>query len=194
MTVSGLLSHKPQQHLYRFAARTSLPTQPDQLWQVESGFVRTLTWLEDGTNVTLGIWGEGALVGATFSQANPFQIECLTKVEALTLPFANLQNPSKILFSHLHQAEVLMQIHSQKRIDVKLLKLLDWLDKRFGQDVESGRLLNLRLTHQDIAETIGTTRVTVTRILNQFARQGMIQCLPLQRIIVQEQELWHYQI
>ena len=48
-----------------------------------------------------------------------------------------------------------------------LFKFLEWLDKRFGEDVENGRLLNLRLTHQDIAETLGTTRVTVTRILNQ---------------------------
>jgi len=194
MTISGLLSCEPQQQLHRFSARAALTTQPDRLWQIESGFVRTLTWLEDGTNVALGIWGEGDVVGIPLSQADPFQIECITRVEAIALTFSKLQNPSKVLLTHLHQAEALMQIHSQKRIDVKLLKFLEWLDKRFGQDVETGRLINLRLTHQDIADTIGSTRVTVTRMLNQFEKQGLIQCLPLQRIIVHEQELWHYQI
>ncbi|MBI4784327.1 MAG: Crp/Fnr family transcriptional regulator [Oscillatoriophycideae cyanobacterium NC_groundwater_1537_Pr4_S-0.65um_50_18] len=194
MTVSALLSRESQQQLHHFAARAVLTPQLDRLWQIESGFVRTLTWLEDGTNVALGIWGEGDVVGVPFSQADPFQMECLTKVEAIALPFSQLQNASKVLLSHLHQAETLMQIHSQKRVDIKVLKFLDWLDQRFGQDVATGRLINLRLTHQDISEAIGTTRVTVTRILNQLEKQGLIQCLPLQRIIVQEHELWHYQI
>lgn len=192
MTVSGLFCESQQLHC--FTARTALTVQPNRLWQIESGFVRTLTWLEDGTNVSLGIWGRGDVVGAPFSQADPFRIECLTKVEAIALPLLQLQNASKVLLSHLHQAEALMQIHSQKRVDIKLLKFLDWLDQRFGQDVDTGRLLNLRLTHQDIAETIGTTRVTVTRILNQLEKQGLIQCLPLQRIVVQEHHEWHYQI
>ncbi len=193
MIASGLLSRESQQ-LYRFAARASLPTQPDRLWQIESGYVRTLTWLEDGTNVALGIWGKGDVVGSPFSKADPLQIECLTKVEAIALPLATLQNPTAVLLTHLHQAEALMQLHSHKRIDIMLFKFLEWLDKRFGEDVENGRLLNLRLTHQDIAETLGTTRVTVTRILNQLEKQGLIQCLSMQRIVVQEQEFWHYQI
>jgi CRP-like cAMP-binding protein len=195
MAVSSLTflkSSHPQQHL--FAARTLLPAKSHSLWQIKSGFVRTLTWLEDGTNVALGIWGEGDVVGAPLSQADPFQIECLTKVEAIAFPLSELPNISEVLLSHIYQAEALMQIHSHKRIDVMLLKFLEWLDKRFGQDVETGRLLNLRLTHQDIAEAIGSTRVTVTRILNQMEKQGLIQCLSLQRIIIQEQEFWHYQI
>ncbi|MBD3884120.1 Crp/Fnr family transcriptional regulator [Phormidium tenue FACHB-886] len=195
MVVSPLVSAQlPQRHLRSFAARTALPTNPNHLWQIQSGFVRTLTWLEDGTNVALGIWGEGDVVGAPFSKANPFQIECITKVEAIMLPFSELQNAPEVLLMHLHQAEALMQIHSHKRIDMALLKFLQWLAERFGQDVENGRLLNLRLTHQDIAEAIGTTRVTVTRILNQLERQGLLECLSLQRIVLHEQEYWHYEI
>jgi CRP-like cAMP-binding protein len=195
MSASSLTFLKPAQpQIHLFSARALLPTKPNSLWQIKSGFVRTLTWLEDGTNVALGIWGEGDVVGAPLSKADPFQIECLTKVEAVALPLSELQNASEVLLTHIYQAEALMQIHSHKRIDVMLLKFLEWLDKRFGQDVENGRLLNLRLTHQDIAEAIGSTRVTVTRILNQLEKQGLIQCLSLQRIIIQEQEFWHYQI
>ncbi|MBI4782173.1 MAG: Crp/Fnr family transcriptional regulator [Oscillatoriophycideae cyanobacterium NC_groundwater_1537_Pr4_S-0.65um_50_18] len=178
----------------RFPARAILPSRPNSLWKIKSGFVRTLTWLEDGNNVALGIWGEGDVVGAMLSKADPFQIECLTKVEAIAVPFSELRNATEVLLAHLHQVEALMQIHSHRRIDMVLLKFLEWLDKRFGQDVENGRLLNLRLTHQDIAEAIGSTRVTVTRILNQFERQGVVQCLSLQRIVLHEQDGWHYQI
>ena len=82
--------------------------------QIESGYVRTLTWLEDGTNVALGIWGKGDVVGSAFSKADPLQIECLTKVEAIVLPLATLQNPTAVLLAHLHQTEALMQLHSQQ--------------------------------------------------------------------------------
>ncbi len=49
-----------------------------------------------------------------------------------------------------------------------------WLSCQFGQTVPQGKLLNFHLTHQDIAETIGTTRVTVTRLINRLEREGRI--------------------
>ncbi|MGL4377557.1 MAG: hypothetical protein ACRCT1_14050, partial [Microcoleaceae cyanobacterium] len=41
----------------QFPRRALLPNKKDGLWQIESGVVRTLTWLEDGTIITLGLWG-----------------------------------------------------------------------------------------------------------------------------------------
>jgi len=69
-----------------------------------------------------------------------------------------------------------------------LLKLLAWLSTRFGQDVDTGRLIDLRLTYQDLSELLGATRVTVTRTLNQLEQQGLIERLPLQRIILREKK------
>lgn len=37
----------------QFARRSVLPSSRDSLWQIETGAVRTLTLLEDGTTVTL---------------------------------------------------------------------------------------------------------------------------------------------
>lgn len=59
---------------------------------------------------------------------------------------------------------------------VKVVNLL-WLSQRFGHNTERGRYIDLRLTHQDIADIVGATRVTITRLLNQFERQGMISRL-----------------
>jgi len=57
MTVSRFLSAESV-GLKRsiFARRSLLPLGQDYLWHIETGVVRTLTWLEDGTTVTLGIW------------------------------------------------------------------------------------------------------------------------------------------
>lgn len=195
MTLSSI-SRPPRSNsqLQYFSARTVLPLIPDSLWHLETGFVRSMTWLEDGTSVVLGIWGPGDRVGQPFSNTDPYRLECITKVEATLLSAASLDNSLETLLGYIHQFEALMQIRSYKRVDLMLLKFLSWLGKRFGQDVTAGRMINLRLTHQDIAESIGATRVTVTRTLNQLEQQGLIQRLSLQRIVLREEELWHYEI
>lgn len=75
-----------------------------------------------------------------------------------------------------------------------LVKLLTLLSQKFGREVEQGLLIDLRLTHQDIAELLGSTRVTVTRILRQLEQQGLIQRFLLHRILLREEEVWHYEI
>lgn len=176
-----------------FDARASL-LRMDCLWHIEDGLVRTLTWLEDGTLVAMGVWGKGDRIGKPLTKVDPYQIECISRVRATPLPLSQVEDMDVIVWEHLQQAEALMQIRSYKRVDIMLLKLLTWLSTRFGQDVGSGRLIDLRLTHQDLSELLGATRVTVTRTLNQLEQQGLIERLPLQRIILREEETWHYEI
>ncbi len=39
-----------------FTRREVIPSRNDVLWRIERGAVRTLTWSEDGTFITLGYW------------------------------------------------------------------------------------------------------------------------------------------
>lgn len=178
----------------QFAARSLLPMESQSLWKIETGVVRAMSWLEDGTVVTLGLWGAGDVVGKALSHLDPYQLECLTKVEAARLSTDDWQQTQAALLAHLQQAGELTLIRSHRRVDIMLLKLLNWLGKKFGRQVEQGQLIDLRLTHQDIAEILGSTRVTITRTLNQLEQQGLIRRLSLQRIVLQEEEIWHYEI
>ncbi|MEG4998426.1 Crp/Fnr family transcriptional regulator [Microcoleus sp. B4-D4] len=176
-----------------FSRRSHLPNRSNALWQIETGIVRTVTWLEDGTIITLGLWGPGDTIGKPISKCDPFQIECLTKVEAVLLSVERWLNRD-ILLNHIQQAEDFMIMRGYKRVDFMLYKLLTWLAKRFGSEVDRGHQIDMILTHQDIAEIIGTSRVTVTRTLGIFQQQGLIERLPLHRIILQPSEVWHYEI
>jgi len=178
----------------KFSVRSPLPVKQQSLWRIEVGAVRTLTWLEDGTPISMGLWGPGDIVGQALSTLDPYQIECLTAVEASLLPLDREPIPNEWILNHLRQAESLLVIRSYRRVDLMLVKLLGLLAKRFGREVESGNLIDLRLTHQDLAELMGTTRVTVTRILGQFEEQGLIERLSLHRIVLKEYETWHYEI
>lgn len=178
--------------LQAFSPRSALP--PTSLWLIQTGLVRVLTTSGDGVSLTLGIWGAGDVVGQELSTVQPYSVECLTAVEVVPVALAALPNATELLLKHLQHAEELLLIRSCKRVEVMLLKLLSWLARRFGQDAHQGRLINLRLTHQDLAELLGTTRVTVTRTLIQLEQQGFIQRLSLQRIVLQQEEVWHYEI
>lgn len=156
--------------------------------------VRVITWHEDGTLVTLGIWGPGDMISRAFSKIEPYQIECLTAVEAVILPLEGWFPLTDVLLAHIQQAEELTVIRSYKTVEIMLVKLLTWLAKKFGREIETGHLIDLRLTHQDIADMINSTRVTITRILTQLEEQGLIHRLPLHRIVLKEEELWHYEI
>lgn len=178
----------------QFSLRKSLPVKQNCVWQIETGIVRSLTWLEDGTTITLGIWGPTEIVGQPLTTLNPFQIEALTTVEATLLCLGKEPLPSQWVLQHLQQAEALMVIRSYRRVDLMLAKLLAWLAQRFGRSVQQGHLIDLRLTHQDLAELVGTTRVTITRTLGQFEQQGLIERLSVHRILLKEDDVWHYEI
>ena len=79
----------------------------------------------------------------------------------------------QVMLSHIHQMQELLRVR-HGLIQQRLLQFLDWLANKFGFRIQQGRIIPLRLTHQDLAEVLGTTRVTVTRLLQQLQRQGII--------------------
>jgi CRP-like cAMP-binding protein len=195
MTISSRFPHPSSQNTkHTFKPRSFLPIRQNSLWKIETGVVRIVTWHEDGTLVTLGVWGSGDIVGQAFSKVEPYQIESLTRVEATILPLEGWFPLTDVMLAHIQQAEELMVIRSYKTVEIMLIKLLAWLGKKFGREVETGHLIDLRLTHQDIADMLNSTRVTITRILTQLEEQGLISRLPLHRIVLKQEELWHYEI
>ncbi len=196
MTVNRSLQIRPDYfEVYDYKANDRLPLKSDYLWRVESGVIRTLTWLGNGNVVTLGFWGMGEVLGRSLSPADPLEAICLTAVQVTLLPTEVLPQITPTLVQQLHQFQSLLQILHRRPVEVALWELLVWLSHKFGQAVERGQLIEFHLTHQEIAETIGTTRVTVTRLLKEFEQQNLIQRLPSHQILIQDTEpLWYYEI
>ncbi len=159
---------------HSFGANELLPVQADSLWWLEWGAVRTSTWDAAGTAVTLGYWGPGDVVGTALTRLHPYQIECVTSVEVISIPLERRCEVLDAIFASVRQTEELLAIVRYERICPRLQHLLAWLAHKFGRPVAQGDLIDLRLTHQAIAETIGTTRVTVTRLLKELETAGEI--------------------
>lgn len=168
-----------QERLRSFQRGELLPMLTDLVWHLDSGLIRAVVWQCDGQAATLGLWEPGDFFGKVLSAVEGGQFECLipsvlSGVPVHRLPHSTLQEATA---RHLEQSQLLLHILHCRPLPLRLMKFLIWLAHRFGRQVEQGWVLNLQLTHQAIAESIGTTRVTVTRMLQSFEQQGQIKRL-----------------
>lgn len=107
----------------RFSRRSLLLTDSSCLWSIKAGVVRTLTVLEDGTSITLGLWRPGDVVGRVLSKADLYEIECLTAVEAVLLPPHVWHEATEALILHVQRAEELIEILHCRHAEASLLQL-----------------------------------------------------------------------
>ncbi len=62
-----------------------------------------------------------------------------------------------------------------KDVGSKLAELLLKLGSEHGIEVKKGLVLGVKITHQEMANLIGSTRETVSLTLSQFKRKGLIE-------------------
>lgn len=158
---------------YRLKRRDRICLDPHTLWQVCSGLTRTITWNEDGEVVPLGLWSPGCVVGIPISQVSPCELQCLSTVELIRLP-SNYSLTVDVLLKHTAQINRMLRIMHCRHVYDKLLYFICWLAENFGQPTMVGQRMLFRLTHQEIAETIGTSRVTVTRLIKQLEEEDLV--------------------
>ena len=161
-----------------------IPSRRDLLWQIERGVVRTTIVTDDGLLIILGYWGAGDIIGHAMSQLESYQIECLSEVQVSLLPPAQWNQQFDALLRHIQQLEQLLSIIHHSPVQQRLWQFLTFIAQKFGVEVEQGVLINLNLSHQAIAETINVTRVTVTRLFQQFEHEGLLLRLKRQLILL----------
>lgn len=92
-------------------------------------------------------------------------------------------------FRYQHQRKLLWlsTLGQRKTID-RLLGFLTLLIEEFGEPTPSGYCLPFPLTHAQIGSAIGSTRVTVTRLMGKLRQKGLIStqgdnliCLPAEK-------------
>ena len=158
-----------------YRRREFLPLKPNCIWKIEQGILRTITRSQEDEITTLGFWSEGDIVGQPLSTLEFYQIECLTDVSISQISLDSPSLKQEALIAHILKNEKLHAITNQNKAINRLLSLLGWLAERFGQNTSEGIYLKLYLTHQDIAETINTNRVRVTRLLSELEQKKKIK-------------------
>ena len=85
---------------------------------------------------------------------------------------------TKLLFSfsdRLRQSDEAIDSLLSREVSARLARLLLNLGERFGEESRSGTVLKVRLTHQDLANMIVSTREAVSKVMSEFQRLGLIE-------------------
>jgi CRP/FNR family transcriptional regulator len=88
-----------------------------------------------------------------------------------------LENLLHLLCSRIRESIRKIQILNFNNAAQRVKMLFLMLSESYGEKTEQGTILNIKLSHQDIADTIGLTRETVTRVLDKWKKSGEIKIL-----------------
>jgi CRP/FNR family cyclic AMP-dependent transcriptional regulator len=158
------------------------------VYVVKIGRVRIARATSDGKEITVAILGPGDLFGeevvfsdvvrSTFATCLDDSLLCTARADDLfglltRHPLLAL-NVAKYLNEQRDDALSIAEEFAYLKVPDRLMKLLERLVAEHGVQAPEGRLIDVRLTHADIASLIGSTRETVSSLLAQFVRDGRI--------------------
>lgn len=167
--------------LYRMGA------QADAIYVVASGRVRLLRRTSDDREITVGYRGTGDIAGEGGWATGVHEVEAQAAERALCLALPRRRVEAAIaadpklalrfvsaLAERAVDAERRMEALLTRPVESRVATFLLDAAKRHGVPDSRGDLIGVKFTHQEIASYVGSTRETVTLILGDLKRRGVI--------------------
>ena len=159
------------------------------VYLIKRGTVRIARRTLDGKDITVAILGAGCLFGeeVVFSAVERTTVAiCMTDsllckaraehVYGLMTRFPTLAvNVARYLLEQRDEAIAVAEDVAYLTVPERLMRLFERLSEEHGVEAVDGTLLDIRLTHADMASLIGSTRETVSTKLTQLVRDGQIR-------------------
>lgn len=183
-------------HLQAFRSGQTIPMNPQDIWVVCRGVVQLSTLYSNGDEALLGLACSSMPFGLPLSLIYPYQAIALSDVDLMCMTMAEVQQSPALtneIFLHLNrrlrQSEAMLAMAGCRRVEDRLRQLLLLLQMEVGSPCSDGMRLSVRLTHQHLASAIGTTRVTVTRLLGKLKEEGWLKLDNSRHIVLLQQSL-----
>jgi CRP-like cAMP-binding protein len=177
--------------LQSFRRGQTIPLYENDIWLVYRGVVQLSTLYPNGDESILGLISPLMPFGEPISLIQPYSAIALSDVELMRINWQQVLKSPKLmecLFTQmtrrLQQTESLLSIASYRRVEDRLIEFLALLKREISSPVNDYHRLNIRLTHQHLANAIGTTRVTITRLLGQLRDRGLMDFDKTRHIIL----------
>jgi CRP-like cAMP-binding protein len=186
---------------HQFIVREGEPG--DTFFVIASGSIAVCRVGPDGRETILSILKEGDFFGEMSmfdSSLRSASIKTLTDVEVGAVRqtdfLALIDRSPQIgkllvieLSERLRAANALIAATTSQDIRARLASLLLNLAEQFGESVDNGTRITLRLTNQEMANMIGTTRETVNRTLNRFWDDRLVDMRTAHVIVTEPDKL-----
>lgn len=173
----------------QFARGETISIEGDQLRQVillTYGSAKMVQCGQDGSAVILRLCGPGELVG-TLGVSMQERYRCTSQAltacsalvwesclfESLSTRFAAMRlNVAYILYKQLEDMENRFREISTERVPVRLGRQILRLVEQVG--IRSNGSVDINMTREELAQLIGTSLFTVSRLLSDWDRKGIV--------------------
>ncbi len=178
----------------RFGAKDMIfsPGDPDdQLYFLLEGTVRLYKIYGDFKEATTALLREGGIFGKMGLVEGRWQdvfAEAVTSVRVAGIQKRAIEQAIKTrpefalkmfssLSERLRQSDEVIESLLHREVSTRLATLLLNLSDRFAEEngVGDGVTLDVRLTHQDLANMVASTREAVSKVMSEFQREGSIE-------------------
>lgn len=159
----------------------------EECFFILEGRLKLCQTLEDGREVSFEIIEPGDMFGEGTLLENPrysCNAEILEDTRVLILPRQQIfdfieQNGRFGLKLVRYMTRRLVEFRQRQEmllysVNIRLARLLLGLAKKYGVTTPQGVKINLKLTHQELANLIGTARETLTLTIGKFRREGLL--------------------
>jgi CRP/FNR family cyclic AMP-dependent transcriptional regulator len=166
-----------------------IPGDPGQsVFFLNGGRIKVSKVTRDGRELTLAYRVPGEIFGEVCLGEGKPREEMAEAMENALVTVVERPVFEKLVDRHPRLAWELMRVSNERRIEVenkvarlifrdvnaKLADLIISLGKEYGVEDARGTLVAIKITHQEMANLIGSTRETVSLTLSQFKKQGLI--------------------
>ena len=176
-----------------FPKRTRIFDQGDparMVYLVKSGKIKLARHTEDGKEIVMTVLGPGDLFGeevvfqkeierTTIAECLEPSLVCMAKAENVYAMLAHHPllaiNVAKYLMEQRDDALSIVEDVAYLKVPDRILRLFERLASEHGSPVADGVLLDVRLTHADIASLVGSTRETVSQQMSVLTKSGRIR-------------------
>ncbi len=162
----------------------------ERVYFLVKGAVKLSRVFDNGEEITVALLRENSVFGVlsiiTGHRSDRFyHAVAITPVEILAANIDQvekaLRNDAELssillkgLASRILQTEMMIETLAHRDMGSRLESFILILCRDFGVPGRDGITIDLRLSHQAIAEAIGSTRVTITRLLGELKKKNLI--------------------
>lgn len=170
--------------------------ETDGVYLVTEGLIKAYKMSLDGREKTLAIFTRGDILGEMTLFDNSLRsatVEALQASSVMVIPRHDFErllkeipalamNVIRVLADRLRQADEeiknLLFLNARSRVSLYLLQLAE----QHIQEQKNGTPIPFRLTHAEMANLVGVSRETVTRVISELQDEGLIR--------IEKRNLW----
>ena len=208
MSVCGALEPREVERLNAIVTRVRVGAEQavfyegdpaEFVFNVTGGTVRLSKMLPDGRRQITGFLHVGDFLGIAYSDTYAYTAEALTPVSLCRFPQQKLESLFEefpglekrvlgVASNELRAAQDQMLLLGRKSAGEKLSTFLLRLSQQEQQRGGSNGVIDLPMNRTDIADYLGLTTETVSRIFSRMAKDGILELPTTHRVILQQPE------